>query len=54
MIPYIIVYGYENRRLKMAKKSMELRLSEESMLRINLTQEREITRKKCLEIFGRR
>jgi hypothetical protein len=36
----------------MAKKSMELRLSEESMLRINLTQDR--GSKKCLEICGRR
>jgi hypothetical protein len=36
----------------MAKKSMELRLSEESMLRINLTQDR--GSEKCLEIRGRR
>jgi hypothetical protein len=36
----------------MIKKIMELRLSEVSMLRINLTQER--GSKKCLEICGRR
>ena len=36
----------------MAKKNMELRLSAESMLRINLTQG--MGSKKCLEICGRR
>jgi hypothetical protein len=34
------------------RKNMELRLSEDSMLRINLTQD--IGNKKCLEMYGRR
>jgi len=48
MIQYVILYGYENRSLKMAKKNMELRLSEESMLRIKLNPVR--GSKKCLQI----
>jgi len=52
MFPYVMMYGFENRSLKIAKRNMELRLSDDNMLRINLTQDR--GRNKCLEICRRR